>query len=157
MTRSRDYAISQYESVVEYIKGLGVDKPVHIGETGWASFSNEHYGPEGSRATDEYKEGLYYKMMREWTNEHGVSCFYFEAFDEIWKDANNPGGSENHFGLFTINGQAKYAIWDLVDQGVFTGLRRGENAIVKTYKGNEQALLQQVLLPPVKAGMAVGN
>ena len=48
-----------------------------------------------------------------------MSCFYFEAFDEKWKDAANSLGSENHFGLFNINGQAKYALWDLVDQGMF--------------------------------------
>jgi exo-beta-1,3-glucanase (GH17 family) len=41
----------------------------------------------GSKATDEYKEGLYYQLLREWTNNAGISCFYFEAFDEQWKDA----------------------------------------------------------------------
>ena len=53
--------------------------------------------------------------MRDWTNKDSISCFYFEAFDENWKDAGNPGGSENHFGLINLQGQAKYAIWDLVD------------------------------------------
>lgn len=157
MTRARDYAVAQYQSVAKYIKGLGLEKPIHIGETGWASACNDHYGTKGSKATDEYKEGLYYNMMREWTNREGIACFYFEAFDEIWKDAANPGGSENHFGLFTIDGKAKYAIWDLVDKGVFTGLSRGGNPIVKTYEGNKSALLRQVPLPPAKQGKAVGN
>jgi hypothetical protein len=31
----------------------------------------------------------------------------------------NPLGSENHFGLFTLTGQAKYALWNLVDQDLF--------------------------------------
>lgn len=150
MQRAADYAISQYQSVVRYMNSLGIEKPVHIGETGWATFSNEHYGAQGSKATDEYKSGVYYKMMREWTNREGISCFYFEAFDEIWKDAANPGGSENHFGLFTLDGRAKYAIWDLVDKGIFKGLSRGGNTIQKTYAGNEEALLKEVLLPPVK-------
>ena len=56
--------------------------------------------------------------MREWTDAKGISCFYFEAFDEQWKDANHPEGSENHFGLITLDGQAKYALWDLVDSGI---------------------------------------
>lgn len=157
MTRARDYAVSQYQSVAKYMKGLGIQKPIHIGETGWASSCNGHYGTEGSKATDEYKDGLYYHLMREWTNREGIACFYFEAFDEIWKDAANPGGSENHFGLFTIDGQAKYALWDLVDKGVFKGLSRGGNPVVKTYAGNKEILLQQVPLPPVKQGKAVGN
>jgi exo-beta-1,3-glucanase (GH17 family) len=151
MQRARDYAIAQYDSTAAYMKSLGIDKPIHIGETGWASASNGFYGPEGSKATDEYKEALYHELMRAWTNEAGISCFYFEAFDEHWKDAQNPGGSENHFGLFTIEGKAKYALWELVDQGVFEGLGRNGQPITKTYGGNESALLETVALPPVKS------
>ena len=150
MERSRDYAIAQYKSVVAYMKSLGIEKPVHIGETGWASASDGHYGAQGSNACDEYKEGLYYQLMREWTHENNIACFYFEAFDEIWKDAANPAGSENHFGLFTIDGRAKYAIWDLVDTGKFDGLKRDGNVIMKSYDGDKQALLNETLLPPSK-------
>lgn len=155
MLRSRDYAIAQYQSVVNYMKNLGIEKPVHIGETGWASASDGLYGPEGSKACDEYKEGLYHQLMRDWTKKNKIACFYFEAFDEIWKDAGNPAGSENHFGLFTVNGQAKYAIWDLVDEGIFDGLTRDGNIIVKTYGGDEKALLEEVMLPPAKHRAAV--
>ena len=150
MTRARDYAISQYQSVVNYMQDLGINKPVHIGETGWASASNGFYGKHGSKACDEYKQGLYYNMIREWTNRKGIACFYFEAFDEIWKDPANPGGAENHFGLFTMEGQAKFALWELVDKNVFEGLHRNGNPIVKTYGGNEQALLKEVDPPPLR-------
>ncbi|MEZ4827769.1 MAG: glycosyl hydrolase family 17 protein [Bacteroidia bacterium] len=150
MLRASNYARSQYESVVAYMQSLGVNKPVHITETGWASASNELYGSDGSRACDEYKMGLYYRHMREWTKATGLSCFYFEAFDEPWKDAANPGGSENHFGLFTVDGQAKYAIWDLVDAGIFDGLGRGGKPIEKTYGGDEKALLKNTQPPPVQ-------
>ena len=41
--------------------------------------------------------------MREWIWMLRVSVvFYFEAFDEQWKDSNHPEGSENHFGLITL-------------------------------------------------------
>ena len=89
--------------------------------------------------------------MRDWTNKDSISCFYFEAFDENWKDAGNPGGSENHFGLINLQGQAKYAIWDLVDAGAFEGLKRGENTITKTYAGNKEQLLEATKAPPIKA------
>lgn len=157
MTRARDYAAAQYRSVVAYMKSLGIEKPVHIGETGWASASDGFYGAAGSKACDEYKEGLYYKLLRDWTNENKIACFYFEAFDEIWKDAANPAGSENHFGLFTIDGRAKYAIWDLVDKGVFKGLGRGGNPVMKTYNGDRKALLEKVPLPPMKQKMPVAH
>ena len=150
MNRAKTYAVSQSDSVASYIKSLGINKPIHIGETGWASFSNGYYGAKGSKATDEYKEAIFYNHIREWTNEANMSCFYFEAFDEPWKDAHNSGGSENHFGLFTVDGKAKYVLWDLVDQGVFKGLTRGGNPITKTYNGNKEALFLEVELPPVK-------
>ena len=150
MNRTNTYAISQVDSVARYIKSLGIYKPIHVGETGWASASNGFYGAKGSKATDEYKESIYYNNIRQWTNENNMSCFYFEAFDEPWKDAHNKGGSENYFGLFTVDGKAKYALWDLVDQGVFDGLTRGGNPITKTYNGNKEALLLEVELPPTK-------
>ncbi len=150
MIRSRDYAISQYESVVEYMHSLGVDKPVHIGETGWATISDEYYGDEGARAIDEYKSALYYWHIREWTNEKGISCFYFEAFDEKWKDADNPLGSENHFGLINLQAEAKYALWDLVDDGTFNGLTRDGMPITKTFGGDKEAMMKTVKVPPTE-------
>jgi exo-beta-1,3-glucanase (GH17 family) len=150
MLRAKKYAIKQYESVKAYMKSLGINKPIHIGETGWATIASDHYGPNGSKATDEYKEALYYKYMRDWTNSEGISCFYFEGFDEPWKDAANPSGSENHFGLITVDGKAKFALWDRVDEGIFKGLSRGGNPITKTYDGDRQKLMKEVLPPPSK-------
>jgi exo-beta-1,3-glucanase (GH17 family) len=150
MERAMQYAMEQFKAVEKYMKSLGVEKPLHIGETGWATFCNELYGNNGAKATDEYKSGIFYQKMRKWTNENKISCFYFEAFDEVWKDASNPLGSENHFGLFTLDGKAKWAIWDLVDKGVFKGLMRDGNPIQKTYEGKFQKLLQEVETPPKK-------
>lgn len=147
MLRARDYTINQYESVVKYMKSIGVNKPVHIGETGWASQSNEHYGIEGSKATDEYKSAQFYKLMREWTNKVAISCFYFEAFDENWKDKANPLGSENHFGLINLKNEAKYVLWDAVDKGVFKRLTRNGKPITKTYNGDEKAMWMDVKTP----------
>lgn len=149
MLRSLNYAKSQYDSVAAYMNSLNVFKPIHIGETGWASSANELYGDEGSKATDEYKQSLYYHHLRDWTDRDSISCFYFEAFDEPWKDANNPGGSENYFGLISVDGKAKHALWKQVDAGIFDGLSRGANPITKTYGGDEAKLLEEVLVPPL--------
>ncbi|MEC8090463.1 MAG: glycosyl hydrolase family 17 protein [Bacteroidota bacterium] len=148
MQRAGEFAIGQYNDVRQYILSLGIDKPIHIGETGWATTSNGFYGAEGSQAADEYKAKKYYDYMRKWSNENGVSCFYFEAFDEPWKDAENPMGSENHFGLFTVDGKAKYSLWSSVDKGIFSGLIRNGNTIEKTFNGNENKLLASIL-PPI--------
>ncbi len=154
MLRAIAYAESQLDSVKNYVKSLGVDKPIHIGETGWASMSSRKYGKKGSKATDEYKQAIFYHYMKEWAREKGISCFYFEAFDEIWKDKQNPKGSENNFGLFTIDGKAKYALWNAVDEGVFKGLTRNGEPITKTYEGSVDSLLQNVHLPPIKKALS---
>jgi exo-beta-1,3-glucanase (GH17 family) len=150
IVRAVAFAKAQYDSVASYVMSLGVNKPIHIGETGWASASDGFYGSEGSRATDEYKQGKYYQHLREWTNKAGISCFYFEAFDEQWKDAANPNGSENHFGLFGLSGEAKYPMWKLVDQGMFKNLMRAGKPIIKTYNGDEKMLVNEVMAPPIK-------
>lgn len=147
MLRALNYAKGQYRSVINFMKSIGINKPIHIGETGWATHSESMYGKNGSKACDEYKSAKYYQLMREWTNSERISCFYFEAFDENWKDKARPGGSENHFGLFTIDGQAKYALWDLVDKGVFNGLKRDGKSITKTFSGKKDDLLKSIEIP----------
>ena len=157
MLRSKKYAISQYENVKNYMNSLGVDKPIHIGETGWASFSDGQYGPKGSKACDEYKEALYYKHMRDWTYEAEMSCFYFEGFDEPWKGGPDPGNSEKHFGLITVDGKAKYILWDEVDKGTFKGFTRNGNPITKTYNGDKNILMKDVLVPPTETEASTHN
>lgn len=147
MIRARDYSIFQIKSVSNYMKSLGIEKPIAIGETGWASLASDLYGNSGSKATDEYKSAEYYRLMREWTKKEKISLFYFEAFDEQWKDSGNPQGSENHFGLINLQSQAKYALWDLVDKGVFKNLTRDGKSITKTYNGKEDALWKDVKMP----------
>jgi len=149
MDRAAEYASWQVQGVRDYLDGQAQEKQIHIGETGWSSYTNTLYGDAGSRAADEYKQKSFYEAMRAWSDEHEASLFFFQAFDEPWKgDESNPGDSEKHFGLIDIDGHAKYAIWDLVEQGAFDGLTRGGVTITKSHEGDEQALLQSVLAPP---------
>ena len=148
MLRAKNYAMAQLESVKAYMETLGVNKPIHVGETGWASFSSGYYGTKGSKACDEYKEALYYNHVRDWTNSANMACFYFEGFDEPWKGGEDSGDSEKHFGLFTVDGKAKYVLWDEVDKGTFNGLKRFGNPITKTFGGNKKAMMATVEVPP---------
>ena len=149
MVRALDFAKAHYQNVSKYVKSIDSTKTIHIGESGWTTVSNGHYGKEGSKAADEYKAGVYYKHLRDWTNSAKISCFYFEAFDEQWKDSKNSQGSENHFGLINLKGQAKYGVWDMVDNGTFDGLMRDGMPITKTYNGEKNALMKDVLTPPL--------
>ena len=143
-----EYELNQFNSVQEYIHRIDLSKQVHIGETGWSSVASDLYGYGGTEAADEYKLGLYYEMITDACLAKSISCFYFSAFDEPWKDSQNENGSENHFGLFTVDGKAKYSLWKNVDNGDFNGLTRNGNSITKTYNGNSENLLNNILTPP---------
>ena len=85
--------------------------------------------------------------MSDWTIANGVSCFYFEAFDEPWKDAPRPMGSENHFGLIDVEGTLKYALWDEYDSGVFKGMTRDDKPLKKSFNGAFEEMFSTVKLP----------
>ena len=142
-----DYAVFQYQAVESYVESLGVQTPIHIGETGWATASENLYGTSGTQAADEYKQALYYRKMSDWTIANGVSCFYFEAFDEPWKDAPRPMGSENHFGLIDVEGTLKYALWDEYDSGVFKGMTRDDKPLKKSFNGAFEEMFSTVKVP----------
>ncbi len=149
MKRAVDYELNQFDSVKKYVHEIDPSKEVHIGETGWSSVASDLYGYGGTEAADEYKLGLYYQMISDICYSMSLTCFYFSAFNEPWKDSINENGSENHFGLFTVEGKAKYPLWEQVDNGVFNNLTRGGNPIEKTYNGNFEALLKDSNIPPI--------
>ena len=150
MKRAVDYELNQFDSVKKYVHEIDPSKEVHIGETGWSSVASDLYGYGGTEAADEYKLGLYYQMITDICYSMSLTCFYFSAFNEPWKDSTNENGSENHFGLFTVEGKAKYPLWEQVDNGVFNNLTRGGNPIEKTYNGNFEALLKDSNIPPIR-------
>lgn len=148
MYRARDFAINQYLKVKNYVNGLGLNKPIHIGETGWATNSSDLYGNTGTAAADEYKQALYYKLMNDWSKKNNTTVVFFEAFDEVWKNAEDPLHSENHFGLFTLKGNAKFALWDAIDNQKLKNLTREKNTIQKTFGGDDALLWTNTLIPP---------
>ncbi|WP_413700255.1 glycosyl hydrolase family 17 protein [Psychromonas sp. KJ10-10] len=158
MQRSKVEALTQTLATQQYMLGLGIEKQIHIGETGWASVANVNYGDDSegddlqSRAADEYKQKAYYEAMQAWSKEFGASMFFFQAFDEPWKgDTYNPGDSEKHFGLIDIEGNAKYVVWDKVNKLNSLGLTRGSVAtFTKSFDGNVEGLMKTVSAPKAR-------
>lgn len=139
---------TQIESVRDYMLRLGIDKPIHVGETGWASEDNLLYGGAGSGAADEFKQMIYYQEIRAHLQSQNMACFYFEAFDEPWKGGDNSGGSENHFGLISVDGVVKMPLWDAFDKGILNGLTRGGTPLRKSLNGSSSTGLKRSFIPP---------
>ena len=97
----------------ENIPHFGTNMHLHMVQhvaTIWVLEHNGFYNNDGSRAADELKMKVFYDAMRKWTSNNNISMFYFEAFNEPWKGGES--GSESHFGLFTVEGRAKYVLWE---------------------------------------------
>jgi exo-beta-1,3-glucanase (GH17 family) len=103
-------AKTQYTSVRSKLDALGfTGMPIMIGETGWkASASNGE-----SHRTHPVNQKMYLERLMTWRSQvqstglGPFAIFYFQAFDEPWKN------SDDQWGLFNVSRQARYAIKDL--------------------------------------------
>ncbi|KXF82813.1 glycoside hydrolase family 17 protein, partial [Enterovibrio coralii] len=153
MERAFNKALTQIDTVKDSVMAVDSTKQIHIGETGWSTVSNTGFGAGGTGAADEYKQKQYFDAMTQWAIDYGASVFFFQAFDEPWKGGpDNTEDPEKHFGLIDIDGNAKYAIWDLVDAGAFDGITRGGNQIVKSNGGVEQNVIDAIHAIPYETG-----
>jgi exo-beta-1,3-glucanase (GH17 family) len=98
-------AIAYTQDNVESVSRLYPGKPVVITEAGWATCSNGR-GMKAEHASQELQE-VYYRDLMAWTEQAGVLCFVFEAFDEPWKGSPDPMEPEKHWGLFTVDRRPK--------------------------------------------------
>ena len=83
------------------IKNHYAHKDVIITEAGWPTRSSGRgILPE---AANEMNQKRYIQEMEKWSEDYQVLVFFFEAFDEPWKGANNPDEPEKHWGLYELD------------------------------------------------------
>ncbi len=99
--------INEYKAVQQRFP----DKYIAIGEAGWATAGNFSQTLTGQATTQ--NQTTYYGQLTSWAKENDVLAFWFEAFDENWKDPTG-AGLEAHWGLFTADRQPKPAISALI-------------------------------------------
>lgn len=92
----------------ERIRKAYPGKTIVFGEVGWASYTESH-AQHVPRAGSEAKQKRYFEEINAWARTHGVTTFFFEAFDEPWKGE----GTEGHWGVFSVDRKAKPAVLDL--------------------------------------------
>lgn len=100
---------SDYNAVRAALDRKGLSgMPIIIGETGWNA---ENKGALGYRAHP-VNQKMYFQALSDWyassrTGAGPANIFYFEAFDEPWKEG------DDKWGLFNEKRQARYAIQNL--------------------------------------------
>lgn len=101
-------AQSDFTAVRNYMDSLGLNNmPIVVGETGWKAIAS---GGENYRAHP-VNQKMYFDRLTAWLNSSAVAkpkaIFYFEAFDEPWKKA------DDKWGLFNVDRKARYVVQSL--------------------------------------------
>jgi exo-beta-1,3-glucanase (GH17 family) len=105
-------ALRWLERTVAEVQAMHPDRPIVIGETGWATQVHD----EGEQAelikgrAGEVEQKIYYDALREWATRERRQVFWFEAFDENWKGGTHPDEVEKHWGVFTAGRTPKAAV-----------------------------------------------
>ncbi|MBI3155484.1 MAG: hypothetical protein HYZ20_08745 [Burkholderiales bacterium] len=86
--------------------------PMTIGETGWAAVDTPG-GPNLAFRAHPVNQKMYFDALQQWAQEGRrdaqgpKAIFYFQAFDEPWKQG------DDGWGLFNANRQARYVLQSL--------------------------------------------
>lgn len=102
-------AKSEYQQVRSYLDSKGLQAmPIIIGETGWKAVAS---GGETQRAHP-VNQKMYMDRLKAWTGGP-KNIFYFEAFDEPWKQ------NDDKWGLFNVERKARYVVKDLYPSSIW--------------------------------------
>jgi exo-beta-1,3-glucanase (GH17 family) len=110
-------AKDQYNQARNYLDSKGLSAlPITIGETGWNAVD---LGRLAFRAHP-VNQKMYFDRLLEWaragrTGPGPKAIFYFEAFDEAWKQG------DDKWGLFNAQREARYVIQGLNKDGAAAG------------------------------------
>lgn len=116
----------------------GLDKlgltglPMIIGETGWTAVDTGG-GPNLAFRAHPVNQKMYFDALQAWAAEgrrgNGPQAiFYFQAFDEPWKQG------DDGWGLFNTNRQARYAVQSLGTCGVTWACEAGGYTLADAVK-----------------------
>lgn len=101
MDAAVDFAKENYNAAKTALAGIGISKPIIIGETGWKSKG------DAMGIAHPVNQQMYYEKLSSWVGTAGapITCFFFEAFDEPWK------GGDDNWGFFNVDREAKYVVY----------------------------------------------
>jgi exo-beta-1,3-glucanase (GH17 family) len=91
-----DHAIADLHTKYQQLLAAANGKPVIISETGWPSAGDS----QGAAVPSPANAAYYFQNFVSWARANRVEYFYFEAFDEAWKAANE-GPQGAHWGIWT--------------------------------------------------------
>lgn len=110
-----DYVLEKWKE----LKIAYPEKTIIIGETGWPTQGERN----GQAVPSEENQKRFLLEFLHLASENSIQYFYFELFDETWKDKFE-GEVGAHWGLYYSNGSLKPLLRDLVPPGTRQGIKR---------------------------------
>lgn len=113
-SQTLENAVPWTEKTYHDICALHPSKQIVLGESGWATNSDNSNGDESliiAEASEE-TQSIFFHAYRQWLQENHIVSFYFEAFDEKWKGGEDMGDNiaEKNWGVFRSDRTPKLAI-----------------------------------------------
>lgn len=103
-------AVSAIHGWHQQVSSAAGGKEVIVSETGWPSCGNTI----GNAVPSPENASLYFLNFVSWARANNVKYFYFEAFDETWKEAEE-GPQGKCWGVWDKNGNMKPVMQDVFD------------------------------------------
>ncbi|MFC1552249.1 chitobiase/beta-hexosaminidase C-terminal domain-containing protein [Candidatus Latescibacterota bacterium] len=116
---SVDHAANHVVEKWELLKTHYPGKTIIVGETGWPTNGEE----VGEAIPSPENQQKFVSDFLSLANENSIQHFYFEVFDEKWKERFE-GSVGNHWGLYYSNGSLKPLLEDLVPDEAQEGIDR---------------------------------
>jgi exo-beta-1,3-glucanase (GH17 family) len=123
---SIDDAVGHVVKVWQMMKDAFPNKRIIIGETGWPSSGKI----VGGAVPSEKNQARFLKEFIEIAEKKGIEYFYFELFDEGWKDKFE-GETGAHWGIYNSDGSLKEQFKDLLPQEAHQVITRPAREVSK--------------------------
>ena len=123
---SIDDAVSHVVNIWQAMKDAFPNKRIVIGETGWPSNGKTI----GGAVPSEKNQARFFKEFVETAQEKGIEYFYFELFDEQWKDIFE-GQTGAHWGIYNSDGSLKENLRDLLPKEALKAITRPAREVLK--------------------------
>ncbi len=117
-----NYVIQRWNAMKKRFPG----KRIVIGETGWPSEGKTI----GKAIASPENQARFFKEFTQLAEKERIEYFYFELFDELWKDKFE-GKAGAHWGIYNSDGSLKDHMKDLIPTQALEGISRPLREVAK--------------------------
>lgn len=120
--KAAEYVVKTWKDMKNIFPG----KRIVIGETGWPSKGKDN----GQAVPSEKNQARFFREFSQLAEEKGIEYFYFQLFDEKWKDKFE-GKVGAYWGIYNSDGSLKTNLKELVSAKAAEGIIRPPRRVLR--------------------------